>query len=493
MTGDAAATFISDRSLSDEQVERALIEEIDRVLDHPERRTFAAGELIVHADRKLTEILILTDGKVRLSRTEDGVRKTFHIRTAGRILGLIALTLGTAAFFDVEAETEVTTIPVPYSDLNSALTASPPLAGHFTTVLLRSFARRAIRAVEQHNEIDDLNSTLASERDRLRATLEELAATHTHLVESEKLATLGELAAGIGHELNNPIAAIVRGVDFIQEDVESLLVEQRAGDMAAEYLHAGIESRPLPTSEQRQRRAELEALGLDTAVARRLVKVGIDSAEAFKRRFGGLDSDALGSQLDEVERLYDLGLAIRNIGASAERIAGLVGSLRSYARSEQELQTDIDVNEGLEDTLVLVGHRSHGVNIERDYGSLPSIEGYPGKLNQVWTNLIVNALQALGGSGDLTVRTDSPEPGVVRVQIIDTGPGIPAEHLTRVFDLRFTTRQGRVEFGLGLGLRICQDIVAQHNGAIDVESEPGRTCFTVILPTIHPDHSGELT
>ena len=166
-------------------------------------------------------------------------------------------------------------------------------------------------------------------------------------------------------------------------------------------------------------------------------------------RFGGLDPNSLGTQLDEVERFYDLGLALRNIGASANRIAGLVGSLRTYARSEQELQTDIDLNEGLEDTLVLVGHRSHGVNIERDYGSLPPIEGYPGKLNQVWTNLIVNALQALDGRGDLTVRTDTPGPGFVRTQIIDTGPGIPAEHLARVFDLRFTTRQGRVEFGLG--------------------------------------------
>lgn len=493
MTSDAAETFISDRSLSDEAVEQALIEEIDRVMGNPARRTFAEGELIVHAGRRLTEIMILTEGRVRLSRTEDGERKTFHIRTAGRILGLIALTLGTSAFFDVEAETDVTTIPVPYADLNRALTTSPALAGHFTTVLLRSFARRAVRAVEQHNEIDELNSTLASERDRLRATLDELAATQTHLVESEKLATLGELAAGIGHELNNPIAAIVRGVDFVQEDVESLLAEQHSDDAASEYLHAGIESRPLPTSEQRRRRAELEGLGLDSAVARRLVKVGVDSAETYERRFGALDSDTLGTQLDEVERFYDLGLALRNIGASADRIAALVGSLRTYARSEQELQTDIDVNEGLEDTLVLVGHRSHGVNIERDYGSLPPVEGYPGKLNQVWTNLIVNALQALDGSGTLTVRTATPGPGIVRVEIIDTGPGIPAEHLARVFDLRFTTRQGRVEFGLGLGLRICQDIVAQHNGTIDVESEPGRTCFTVTLPTTQPEHPGELT
>jgi two-component system, NtrC family, sensor kinase len=493
MSNDAAETFLTDRSLSDEEVEQALIEEIDRVLGDPPRRSFAPGELIVRSNEALSEVIILTEGKVRLSRTEDGDRSTFHIRTAGRIIGLIALSLGTSAFFDVEAETEVTAIPVSYTDLNRALVASPTLAGHFTTVLLRSFARRAVRAVEQHNEIELLNTALESERDRLRATLQELAATQTRLVESEKLATLGELAAGIGHELNNPIAAIVRSVDFLKEDVEGLLVERHPGDVASDYLHAGIESSPLPTSEERRRRTDLEAAGLNPGIARRLVKVGVGSADEYAERFGALDPASVTARLDDIERFYDLGLALRNIGASAGRIADLVGSLRTYARSGRELSSDIDVNAGLEDTLMLLGHRAQGIDIVRDYGELPTIEGYAGKLNQVWTNLIVNALQAMGGSGKLTVRSDVPEPGYVRVQIIDSGPGIAAEHIEKVFDLRFTTRQGRVEFGLGLGLRISQDIVAQHDGTIEVESKPGRTCFTVVLPTTQPEQPGAVT
>lgn len=493
MTDDAATTFISDRSLRDEQVEQALIDEIERVLDHPPRRSFARGEPIVQEGSELAEILILTDGEVRLSRTENGERQTFHIRTAGRILGLIALTLGTSAFFDVQAETDVTTIPVSYGDLNRALTSSPTLAGHFTTVLLRSFARRAIRAVEQHNEIDRLNTTLESERDRLRETLEELAATQTHLVESEKLATLGELAAGIGHELNNPVAAIVRAVDFVREDVERLLAERRPEEAATEYLHAGADSRPIPTSEDRRRRNELEAAGLDPRVARRLVKVGVGSVDEYRLRFGDLDAASLRSRLDDIERFYDLGLALRNIDSSAGRIAGLVGSVRTYARSEDELDTEIDLNQGLEDTLVLVGHRSHGITIERDYGTLPLIEGYPGKLNQVWTNLIVNALQALEGAGTLTIRTDVPDPAHVRVLVVDSGPGIPTDHIGKIFDLRFTTRRGRVEFGLGLGLRIAQDVVVQHLGTIEVESRPGRTCFTVVLPTTQSELPGGAT
>jgi signal transduction histidine kinase len=100
----------------------------------------------------------------------------------------------------------------------------------------------------------------------------------------------------------------------------------------------------------------------------------------------------------------------------------------------------------------------------------------------VWTNLIVNAVQVMEGRGTLEVVTDAPAPDRVRVQVIDSGPGIPPEDVARLFDLSFTTKQGRVDFGLGLGLRIAQDIVTRHHGTITIESTPGRTCFAVTLP-----------
>lgn len=124
--------------------------------------------------------------------------------------------------------------------------------------------------------------------------------------------------------------------------------------------------------------------------------------------------------------------------------------------------------------------------MERRYEDVPRITARPGELNQVWTNLIVNAVQVMQGTGSLEVVTDAPDPTTVQVQIIDTGPGISPEDVDRIFDLAFTTKQGRVDFGLGLGLRIAQDIVTQHHGSIDVESEPGRTCFTVTLPVHQP-------
>jgi signal transduction histidine kinase len=187
-------------------------------------------------------------------------------------------------------------------------------------------------------------------------------------------------------------------------------------------------------------------------------------------------------ELDRLERYYEMGLALRNISSSAERITSLVGSLRSYARSGEELNPETDVNQSLEDTLVLLAHRARDVNVIRAYGELPPIEAYPGRLNQVWTNLMSNALDAMAEAGTLTIRTEVVDAGHVKVQIEDDGPGIAAADLDRIFDLHFTTRHGRVEFGLGLGLRIARDVVTQHGGSITVASIPGRTTFTVTLP-----------
>jgi signal transduction histidine kinase len=154
---------------------------------------------------------------------------------------------------------------------------------------------------------------------------------------------------------------------------------------------------------------------------------------------------------------------------------------------------DIDVHDSLEETLLLFGHDLREIEVEREYGELPPIDGYPGQLNQVWTNLISNAIQAMERSGTLTIETASPDPAHVRVRVIDSGPGIDPDHVDQVFDMHFTTREGRVEFGLGLGLRIAQEIILRHAGTIEVESQPGRTCFTVTVPVrqLPDEHRGD--
>ena len=136
---------------------------------------------------------------------------------------------------------------------------------------------------------------------------------------------------------------------------------------------------------------------------------------------------------------------------------------------------------------MLLNHKLGDIELVRDYSAVPTMTGFAGELNQVWTNLLSNAIQAMGAAGTLTVEASAPDPAHVRATISDTGPGIAEEDLVRIFDLHFSTKEGRVEFGLGLGLTITRDIVERHNGIIEVESRPGATSFKVTLPVAGVD------
>ncbi len=475
-------SFLSDRELPAEEVESQLIAELDAVLLDTTRQRIPAGTPILRSGDPVDGIQVLVEGTVKLTREVGGRQVLFHSETAGRIIGLLAVARNRPSFFNVTADTDVTVLPVSLDNLDTALQLSPTLAIHLVTVMVRSMARRMLWGVDQQAQIDQLNRELATDRDRLAAALQELESTQAHLVETEKMATLGQLVAGIGHELNNPVAAIGRAADFLHADIEAVAADHPDGHRMLGMLEAAWSRGPLSTREERRSRSELAMELDDEALARRLVRIGITSAEEYHALAGDLDQESGQSDLGRLESYHQLGISLRNLRSSADRIAALVQSLRSYARAGREMADDIDVHDSLEETLLLFGHDLREIEVERQYGELPTIDGFPGQLNQVWTNLISNAIQAMERSGTLRIQTDSPDPSHVRVRLIDSGPGIDPGHLDQVFDMHFTTREGRVEFGLGLGLRIAQDIVLRHAGQIEVESQPGRTCFTVTVP-----------
>ncbi|NNL68481.1 MAG: HAMP domain-containing histidine kinase, partial [Acidimicrobiia bacterium] len=238
------------------------------------------------------------------------------------------------------------------------------------------------------------------------------------------------------------------------------------------------------TREERSRRQRLTAELGDEPMARRLAALGIESAGDAEALMEDIPAAERPAFLDEVERYHRLGTSLRNLQASAARVATHVKSLRSYSRADQEEYSDVDIVEGLEESLMLLNHQLREVAVVREYDTVPTIVGFPGELNQVWTNLLSNAIQAMEGTGTLTVAVDAPHPDHVRVAITDSGPGIPEADLPRIFDLHFTTKGGRVEFGMGLGLTITRNIVDRHAGTIDVRSRPGSTTFVVTLPVV---------
>ncbi len=479
-------SFLDDRALSDDDVEHLMITEIDRALDTPPRRTVPAGTIILRAGERVDGIHIVVAGRVRLTLDVDDRVIGFHSRTAGRIIGLNAVAGNDpTAFFNVVAIEETTFITLTLEQLDTALQTSPTLAVHFVTVLLRSMARRNLRSVEMRLQVDSLAHDLVQERDELADALDRLGRARSRLVESEKLATLGQLAAGVGHELNNPAAAISRATDFLGEDVASLAADLSDGEQLAEALRVARETEPLSTRVERQRRESLGAAIGDDAAARRLVRIGVDTVDAYQAAFAGVADPA--AQLDRLERYHRIGSSLRSIDAAAARIVRLVGSLRSYARSGHERVDAFDVREGIEETLLLLGHDLRNVTVEREYADdIPAISGSPGDLNQVWTNLITNAIQAMRDNPVLRVAVTSPDPNEIEVTITDNGMGIPRSDLSKIFEATFTTKSGRVEFGLGLGLQIVKDIIVRHGGTIRAESVPGKTTFTVRLPVDRP-------
>ncbi len=475
-------SFLDDRALSDDEVEHFMITEIDRALDTPQRHVVPAGSLILRAGERVDGIHIVVAGRVRLTLDVDDRVIGFHSRTAGRIIGLNAVAGNDpVAFFNVVAIEETTFITLTLEELDTALQTSPTLAVHFVTVLLRSMARRNLRSVELRLQVDSLAHDLVQERDELADALDRLGRARSRLVESEKLATLGQLAAGVGHELNNPAAAISRATDFLGEDVAAIAGDLADGAHLAEALRIARETEPLSTRVERQRRELLAEALDDETTAKRLVRIGIDSVEAYQAAFDGVADPA--ARLDRLERYHRIGASLRSIDAAAGRIVRLVGSLRSYARSGHERVDAFDVREGIEETLLLLGHDLRNVTVERDYADdVPLIGGSPGDLNQVWTNLITNAIQAMRDDPVLKVTIASPEPDEVEVTITDNGMGIPRSDLSKIFEATFTTKSGRVEFGLGLGLQIVKDIIVRHGGTIRAESAPGNTTFSVRLP-----------
>ena len=473
--GRLRRSFLADRALSDEEVEALFLDELDRMLDHPVRVVFQAGTVILEEGAPVEGIHVVVDGDVALTRRTDDVDTVFHVRTAGRIIGLLGVGAGRPAFFTVRARTDVEALPVSTGDLERALQGSPTLAVHFASLMLRSLARRNRRSVELRARLDRLAATLAAERDELATALRRLEEAQTRLVEQERMAMLGQLVAGVAHELNNPVAALARAVDFVADDAVALGADLEPVELAV--LRRASDAGPVPASEERRLRRQLESMVDDPALARRLAACGVRAE----------DVEAV-SDPRRLHHVARLGASLGTIRSAGDRIAELVSSLRSYARPIATEQP-MSVRRGLDDTLRLFGEAWHRIALDIDDRATRLVRGNPGELNQVWTNLVANAIQAMGDGGTLKIVLSDDGDDRVRVEVRDSGAGIAPDDLDRVFDLAFTTKRGRVDFGLGLGLHIARDIVERHHGTISVTSVPGDTRFVVTLPAAEEEAS----
>lgn len=461
-------------------------DDLERLCRLARRVRFAAGDTVMEEGTPGDGLYVIVTGELEVSTVQGGGELVLARRGPGEMLGEMSLLEQTPRSATVRATMESEVIVVEPAAFQRLLADSPEAASR----VLRTMASR-------------LRSTEAS------------------LMAREKLASLGTLAAGLAHELNNPAAAIRRATSQLRDTARAwrrwsaqlgrLALDPDQADRLR-GLEAEIDAGPrsdaasetLATASGAPDRGELAARPGPLAMAEAedgvvglLEEWGVEGAgsaapplvafgwtrerlEPLTREF---DSEQLRIVVGWLAATVAARELLEEIDVSASAIFDIVQATRSYSYLDQAPIQDVDLAATLEDTLTILRHRlKHGVEIVRDYADLAPIEAYGSELTQVWTNLIDNAIRAMDGRGTLELRTrsDPGDPSCVVVEVTDSGKGIPEEVRARMFEPFYTSRPGE---GSGLGLHIVHDIVVnRHGGRIDVESQPGRTTFRVRLP-----------
>jgi signal transduction histidine kinase len=440
-------------------------EAIDWIASRMSTRSYAAGEVFVSTGEPAREFVVILEGSLHFRRT--GHDETLIVE-AGEVTGSL-----------------------PYSRMKN-------WAG-------RGWAAEATRiAAMDRADLRELVYRAPTLAQKLVSEMTDRAREFTRMEESSnRLLSLGKLAAGLAHQLNNPAAAAVRSSARLREalterrawalSLRQRVIPERAGQIMTELGGRITECAAAPAQfdalERSDRESEmadwLAQAGSDEDLAAGLVDAGI-SVEQLAPLAGLAPATTMTLGLRILVSDHEILCLSRELEESSRRISDLVQAMKSYSYMDQSPVADIDIEQGLDLTLRMFQPQFDlGVQVQRRFcHNLPPLRANGGELNQVWTNLIDNALSAMessppGTTAILSVRTCA-EPGVILVEIADNGPGIPAEFQNRIFEPFFTTKP--VGKGTGLGLDIVHRIVRNHKGSIRVESASGRTVFQIRLP-----------
>ena len=441
---------------------------LDWVCDRATHFELPKGKIMVKEGDEHRGFLILTSGTIGITRMSEGVEMPIGQHEAPAFFGEIQI-----------------------------------MTDDLVPVTLRALTDCLVHEITGEDFLQLVHECRDFERTVFRTIQKRVQGLQSFIQNREKMAALGTLAAGLAHELNNPTAAVVRSLkDITPAMLElqrmNLVYGQRNVDdkHTAKWLKVRDDGYDFIANNNSD---PLEMMDREDALLDWLEDYGV--AEAWKLAeplaAGNVEPQLLDRLVErwrnDTTELRDMGLRwlalsfevmtmIKSGLRGAERVSELVQSMRSYSHLDRGAKQQVDVHQGIEDTLQLLSHKlKQGVKVKRTYDrNLPCILAFGSELNQVWTNLIDNSIQAMSEKGDIEIITASKGDRII-VQVIDSGVGILPEIKSRIFEPFFTTKT--VGKGSGLGLDNVRRIVEnRHRGAITVDSKPGRTCFNVCLP-----------
>jgi signal transduction histidine kinase len=441
-------------------------EELKKLMDMAEPVFLRAGEVLLRQGEPGDAAYVVIKGEFEVQKQTGQSLIKIDVRNSGDVVGEMALLSRAPRNATLVAKTDGEVLRIPQEAFEQLLQSS-------TT---------AAMAV-------------------LHWVMSRLTQNESLLHQQEKMAALGTMSAGLAHELNNPAAAAQRSAAQLKDSqsrwltlthqIESAAFQQGQTDWLDRFIQEATQRFGSPVKLDALERIDqvdqlqswLEINGVQSAweLAPALVNFGwgVESLEKLK--------NDLSPPLFMLSIQW-LGMCCLMIGLlsevlhTTERISKIVHAVKSYTYLDQAPLLEVDVHEGLESTLVIMQHKlKKGVTVKRDYATdLPRIQAYASELNQVWTNIIDNAVDAMNSKGEINIKTYEKDQCVI-VEITDTGPGIPEDIQSRIFDPFFTTKAPG--HGTGLGLHISHDIIAnRHHGQLLVESKPGGTKFTAVLP-----------